>query len=66
MTAEMSLNNTLSPASKNLSPWTQEEMMTEQAEITEKMNEFVLELWDLFYQRRGKVDSNINALSIQA
>lgn len=44
MTAEMSLNNTLSPASKNLSPWPREEMMTEQAEITEKMNEFVLEL----------------------
>jgi len=29
----MSLNNTLSPGSKNLSPWTQEEVMTGQAEI---------------------------------
>lgn len=53
----MSLNNMLSPASKNLSSWIQEEVMTGQAEITEKMSEFILELWDLFYQRRGKLDS---------
>lgn len=40
--------------------------MTGKAEIIEEMNEFVLELWDLFYQRRGKVDSNVYGLSIQA